>query len=380
MLKKSHITIAVLLSSLLILGSCGQSKKDTNTENAAKIPVEVAKMTTGPIELKINFLGNITAIQEVKVYSTIPTRIISMKADVGDVVKKKQVLASVDNEKVRNAVLQAEAGLESARAQYNNVEMEWNRVSRLYQENAISKAQYDGANAQREAAKSAVKQLEAALATANNQMDDSYITAPISGVISARLLEQGDQAAPSIPIFSIVKMDQVKIQIEVVENQIEKIRTGQRAHVRVESFPKEVFEGEISKVNPTLNPATRTVGAEVLIDNPELKLRPGMFAKVEVVIDRHEHSLLIPKYSILENTRLEYLGGELTNSVVKIDQYVFVVHDSVAYKRDVVSGIIDDNTVEILKGLTGDELLVITGQHNLLDSSKVEIVADRSSL
>jgi RND family efflux transporter MFP subunit len=380
MLKKYSIMITIALSLILFLGSCGQSKKDTKDENIAKIPVEVARMTSGPIESKLNFLGNISAVQEVKVYSTIPTRIISMKADVGDIVKKGQVLASVDNEKIRNAVVQAEAGLESARAQYKNVESEWNRVNRLYQENAISKAQYDAATTQLEAARSAVKQLEAGLSTAKNQMDDSYITTPISGVVSARLLEEGDQAAPSIPIFSIVKMDQVKIQIDIVENQIDLVKIGQRAHIRVESFPNEVFEGKISKVNPTLNPATRTIGAEVLIDNPELKLRPGMFAKVEVVVNRHEKSLFVPKYSILENTRLEYLGGELTNSTVKIDQYVFIIQDSIAYKRDIVTGIVDENKVEVLQGLKGNELLVITGQHNLLDSARVEIVADRSGL
>lgn len=380
MLKKSNITIVVVLSAFLMLGSCGQSKKNTKKEDVAKVPVEVVKMTIGSIESKIDFLGNITAIQEVKVYSTIPTRIISIKADVGDVVKKKQVLAIVDSEKIRQAVIQAEAGLESAKAQYKNVDTEWNRISRLYKENAISKSQYDGVKAQQEAAKSAVKQLEAVLATAKNQMEDSYITAPISGIISTRLMEQGDQASPAIPIFTIVKMDQVKIQIEVVENQIGLIKTGQKAHIRVEAFPDEIFNGKISKVNPTLNSATRTIGAEVLIDNPDLKLRPGMFAKVEIVVNRHENSLLIPKYAILENTKLEYLGGELTNSVVKIDKYVYVVQDSIALKRNIETGIIDGNIVEILNGLNVNELLVTTGQHNLLDSSKVEIVANRSGL
>ncbi|MFH1214452.1 MAG: efflux RND transporter periplasmic adaptor subunit [Candidatus Neomarinimicrobiota bacterium] len=380
MSKYLKITSATILSLIIMFGACGKSKKETKTDVVAKVPVEVSRVTTGSIESKIDFLGNITASQEVKVYSTVPTRIISMKTDVGDIVKKKQVLAIVDSEKIRQAVIQAEAGLESARAQYNNVNVEWNRISRLYKENAVSKAQLDGVSVQMEAAKSAVKQLEAVLATARNQMEDSYITAPISGVVSARLLEQGDQASPAIPIFSIVKMDQVKIQIEVVENQIGLIRTGQKAHIRVEAFPDEIFNGKISKVNPTLNSFTRTIGAEVIIDNPDLKLRPGMFAKVEIVVDRHEQALLIPKYAILENTRLEYQGGELTNSIVKIDKYVFVVQDSIVLKRDIIIGIVDGNAVEILQGLGSDELLVTTGQHNLLDSSKVEVVANRSGL
>ncbi len=377
--KLNFQPVISILSVALMLGACNTNKENT-AQSDLKIPVEVARIKTGPIESKINFLGNIMASQEVKIYSTVPTRIVSMKVDVGDYVKKKQVLAAVDNEKIRNAVVQAEAGLESARAQYKNVDTEWKRIDRLYQEKAVSKAQFDAVSAQREASRSAVKQLEAALATAKDQMADSYITAPIDGIISARLLEEGDQAAPSIPIFSIVKMDQVKIQIEVVENQISLIKTGQKAHLRVEAFPDEIFEGQISKVNPTLNPTTRTIGAEVVINNPELKLRPGMFAKVEVVTDRHEDSILIPRYAILENTRLEYLGGEITNSTVKIDKYVFVIVDSLALRRDIQTGIIDGNTVEVISGLARDEFLVITGQHNLSDSAKVDIVADRSSL
>jgi HlyD family secretion protein len=281
---------------------------------------------------------------------------------------------------IRQAVIQAEAGLESAKAQYKNVDTEWKRIKRLYEGKAISKSQYDGVKAQYGAARSAVKQLEAALANAKTQLRDCSITAPISGTVSSRLLEQGDLAAPSIPLFTIVKMDQVKIQIEVVENQIDLVKIGQSTHIRVEAFPDEIFEGVISKLNPTLNPLTRTIGAEVLIDNPELKLRPGMFARVEVVVERRENALLVPKYAILENTRLEYLGGELTNSQVIVDRYVYVVRDTIALRRDITTGIIDGNFVEVLDGLSENELLVTTGQHNLLDSSIVDIVAKRGSL
>lgn len=380
MLRKANIALVGILSIVIMLGACGQSKKTTKTESVVKVPIEVMDIITGSIESKIGFLGNISALQEVKVYSTVPTRIVSMKVEIGDVVKKGQVLAVVDSEKIRQAVIQAEAGLESAKAQYKNVDTEWKRIKRLYEGKAISKSQYDGVKAQYGAARSAVKQLEAALANAKTQLRDCSITAPISGTVSSRLLEQGDLAAPSIPLFTIVKMDQVKIQIEVVENQIDLVKIGQSTHIRVEAFPDEIFEGVISKLNPTLNPLTRTIGAEVLIDNPELKLRPGMFARVEVVVERRENALLVPKYAILENTRLEYLGGELTNSQVIVDRYVYVVRDTIALRRDITTGIIDGNYVEVLDGLSENELLVTTGQHNLLDSSIVDIVAKRGSL
>jgi len=302
-----------------------------------------------------------------------------MKVDVGDAVKKNQILAIVDNEKIKQAVIQAEAGLEAARAQFKNIEAEWTRTQKLYEANAISKSQFDALNAQREAARSSVKQAEAGLATMRNQMSDSYITAPISGVIASRLLEEGDQAAPAIPVFSIVKMNPVKIQIEIVENQIGLVKVGQKAHIKVESYPTVQFEGKIFKLNPTLNPITRTIGAEVLVENPEYKLKPGMFARVEIIIDKHEDVLVIPKYAILENTRLEYLGGEITNSRVVVEKFVFICQDTIALKRFIRTGIENGNRIEIIEGLDDNEEIVIVGQHNLDDSSRVEIITKRSA-
>ncbi|MFA4907760.1 MAG: efflux RND transporter periplasmic adaptor subunit, partial [archaeon] len=337
-------------------------------------------VTRGSIESKIDFLGNISGSQDVKVYSTIPTRIMMMKVDVGDVVKKGQVLAIVDNEKVKQMVIQAEAGLESARAQYKNVETEWNRINRLYQANAVSQAQFDGVAAQREGAKSAVKQLEAAMANAKSQMQDSYITAPIAGVVSERFQEQGDQTSPQMPVFTIVKMNPVKVVIDIVENQIGMVKIGQKAHITVESYSDQQFEGKVSKISPTLNPMSRTVGAEILIDNSAMKLKPGMFARVELVIDRHDDTVLIPKYSVLENTKLEYLGGELTNAQVKVEKYIYIVQDSIALKKSIQTGFENGSKIEVLSGLNTGEQLVTIGQHNLFDSLRVEIVTNGSGL
>lgn len=375
----SKYLLTTILIFFVAISSCGKTKT-IKTEAVATVPVEISKIVHGSIESKIDFLGNVAGFQDVKVFSTIPTRIVSMKVDIGDIVKKGQILAVVDNEKIKQGVIQAEAGLENAKAQYKNVSTEYDRISKLYQENAVSKAQFDGVSAQKEAAKSIVKQLEAGLAAAKNQMEDSYITAPIAGVISERFFEQGDQTTPGMPVFTIVKMNPVKIQIEVVENQIGLVKVGQKAHVTVESYPDQLFEGKVSQLNPTLNPMTRTVRAEILVSNPDLKLKPGMFAKVEVVVNRHDNVLLIPKYAVLENTKLEYLGGEITNSKVIVEKFVFTVQDSLAFRKVIQVGIENGSVVEVLNGLNIYDLIVTIGQHNLLDSSKVDIITNRSGL
>ncbi|MDD5766162.1 MAG: efflux RND transporter periplasmic adaptor subunit [Candidatus Marinimicrobia bacterium] len=378
--KYSLYLLTTTLIILSVLSGCGNKNKVTKTETEVAVPVQVSTVTRGSVESKIDFLGNISGSQDVKVYSTIPTCIVTMKVDVGDVVKKGQVLAVVDNEKIRQMVIQAEAGMESARAQYKNVETEWNRINKLYQANAVSRAQFDGVAAQREAAKSAVKQLEAALTNAKSQVEDSYIKAPIAGVVSERFLEQGDQTSPQMPVFTIVKMNPVKVEIEVVESQIGLVKIGQMAHVKVESYPDQKFEGKVSKIDPTLNPMSRTIGVEILIDNSAMKLKPGMFARVEIVIDRHDDTILIPKYAVLENTTLEYLGGELTNAKVKIEKYIYIVQDSIALKKPIQTGFEDGPKIEVLYGINAGERLVTVGQHNLFDSSKVDIVTNGSGL
>lgn len=367
----------IIFCLILLIGLGGQNcskSRSTAKSSPVAIPVNVTEVRYGDVEQKLNFLGNVSALQEVKVYSTIPTRIVDMRVDIGQKVKKGQVLALVDDEKIKQAVAQAEAALEAARAQYRNVEVEYNRIQRLFKENAVSQAQFDGVKTQYEASASTVKQLEAALNNARAQLKDCTISAPIDGVIASRLLNEGDQAAPQIPIFTIVQSDQVKIDIEVVEAQIELVKPGQKAYIEVNAYPERRFVGRINKIYPTVNPVSRTVTAEVLVDNPEGLLKPGMYAKVVVVVASHKGVLVIPRYALLERTTLEYLGGEITNTEVKVNRYVYVVSDSIALERPVQIGIEDGKLVEILSGLKPNQLVVTLGQHNLYDSAIVAIV------
>lgn len=372
---------AVIFSLIIVIGlgvqNCSKSKSTVKSSPVA-IPVNVTEVKYSDVERKLNFLGNVAALQEVKVYSTIPTRIVDMRVDIGQTVKKGQVLALVDDEKIKQAVAQAEAALEAARAQYRNLEVEYNRIQRLYNENAVSKAQFDQVKTQYEASASTVKQLEAALANAKAQLKDCTISAPIDGVISSRLLNEGDQASPQIPIFTIVQTDQVKIDIEIVEAQIDLVKPGQKAYIEVNAYPDRRFIGRINKIYPTVNPVSRTVTAEVRVDNPEGLLKPGMYAKVIVVIESHKNALVIPRFALLERTTLEYLGGEITNTEVKVNRYVFIVSDSIALERKIETGIEDGKLVEIISGLKPHQLVVTLGQHNLYDSAMVAIVKKES--
>ena len=212
------------------------------------------------------------------------------------------------------------------------------------------------------------------MSTAKKQLEDTQIKAPITGIVSSRLLDVGDQAAPQIPVFTVVEMDDVKITIDVIESQFNKVKIGQKAYINVDTYPDTVFVGEISKISPTLNLMTKTSPAEIIISNPEHKLRPGMFARVDVITDVHKNALIIPRYSIIERTSLEYIGGDISSTKTIVNRYVFIVESGIAREVKIETGIENGRIVEVLQGLNDGDLIVSMGQHNLSDSTKVEII------
>jgi len=363
-----------MVIAFLLISGCGKSDDDNSEEIIAAVPVEMTTVELGNIEKTFHFFGNVTADQEIRVYSTIPNRITAIKVEKGDKVQAGDLLAEIDTEKIRQAVTQAEAGLESAQAQFESVDAEWQRIKRLYADNAISQSQYDAVKAQRNAAGSGVKQMKAVLSTAKSQLQDTRITAPISGTISERNFEVGDLAVPQIPLFTVVKMDPVLVEVNVIERHINVIKPGQKAWITVSGYPDTVFQGRIKQVNPTLNPMTRTAKAEIEVPNPNLNLRPGMFANVSVVIEEKFSVPVIPKYSIIEKTSLNYEAGQLTTNKVKINRHVFVIEDSIAVRREITIGIEDRTRAEVVSGLIGAEKIVLVGQHNLTDSALVDII------
>lgn len=367
----SKILIIILITTLLF--NCSGKSSDT-AEEVARIPVNTAMVVNQDIQGVLSFFGNIEGNQAVKVYSTIPNRVTNMYVNIGDNVKKGQVLATVNTDKISEAVTQTEAGLEAATVQYNTAEAEFQRVQKLLDENVVSQSHYDAVKSHRDAAKSNVKQAEAALSTAKSQYQDTRITTPISGIVSMRNYELGDMAAAQFPFFEIVEMKQVKVSINIIERHLGMIKPGQTAKLTVNSYPDKVFTGKVKIVNPTLDDMTRTASAELIFDNPELKLKPGMFANVEIITQEKKNVTVIPEYAIIEKTALDYSDGKISTGKVKIEKYVFTIQDSIALKKKIETGIEQGDLVEVLSGIEPGELLVTQGQHILLDSSLVNII------
>ena len=363
----------VWLTSTVVFYQCGQRGGSSEEQNA--IPVEVVDIGLGEVKQSLTFHGDIRAEIEVKVFSKIPDRIESFFVDDGDRVQKGDPIAKVLATTIEQAVLQAEAGLTAAKAQEANMKVEYERAKRLNRENAMSTQQFDAIETQYEAASAQVTQAEAALNTAKTQLKDATVTASISGIIGKRYYEAGDMASPATPVVSIVQMNRVKIAVDATEEDLGRLAVGQKADVRVRSYPDEVFVGQVHKISPILDPTTRLAEVEVLIPNPDRKLKPGMYAEAEITTGILEDVLVVPRYSVIESTSMETVNGD--DRVVK-NYFIFVVNDSSrAEQRRLDVDYVNYKQIAVRSGIAQGERLVVSGQNNLRDGLPVVIVEGR---
>ena len=370
---KQVIYILFLLTAIVFINiNCSGSGSNAE-ETEIKIPVEIMQVKRGAVTKELEYTGDILAEQEVKIFSKIPDRIISFEKDEGDYVAKREVIAKIEATTIEQAVVQAKAALISAKAQLANLEAEFQRAKRLHKENAMSKQQFDAIATQYEATQALVEQSEAALIQAQSQLNDANITAPISGIIGVRNYEQGDMATGPLPLVTIVQMERVKVEIRVPEQDMGQLKVGLCASISVLSYPDEIFSGTINKISPVLDPLTRMGKIEILVDNSDKRLKPGMYAEVKICVNTLEDVLVIPKYAIIENTELKRINGE---DIAVINSQVFVTQQDVAYLRDIDIKYTNGTVAVISAGVTEGENIVVVGQQSLKDSAAIKIVSE----
>ncbi len=360
-------TSALVIASLA-LGCKGPGSDKTKAEisESEARPVKVMTVTRSTVERVLRRTGEIRPEVEVKVFGQIPDRILDLRVEEGDRVTKGQVIAIIRSDALDATVAQAAAGLESARAQRDKVRDDLARARKLLESAVTSPAQVEALEKALAAADAQVRSLEAVVEQAATRQRQSTVRAPISGIIGTRYLSRGDLAMPQIPIVTIVQMDRVKVTLMATEFDLAAIEGGTPVEVRVAAYPGEVFRGEITRVGPVIDPMTRHAKVEILLDNPDHRLKPGMLAKVSVVLERKEGVVTAPLFSLILDAQPEPDG--------RPRYHAFVVQGDRARQRTVHAGLIQGDRVEILDGLQEGDLLVIRGQHLLTDGCLVEIV------
>ncbi|MBQ9137168.1 MAG: efflux RND transporter periplasmic adaptor subunit [Alistipes sp.] len=333
---------SLLVVSALAAVSCGSGKSTKSTEAVAEVvipKVEVATVAARDVEQQVIFTGNVEAEAVNNIAPQSPRRIKEIRYDVGDHVRKGDVLVRLEN-----------SALVQAKAQMENSKIEYERTEELYKIGGASKSEYDARSLQYEVAK----------ATYENLLENTTLIAPISGIVTARNYDKDDMTG-GLPVLVIQQIRPVKIMINISENLFAKVRKGMKVYVTLEAYGDEQFSGSISRIYPTINNATRTFAAEVTIPNNDERVRPGMFARVT-----------LPYANINRVVAPDRAVNKLMGSG---DRYVYVLEaDGTVRYSKVELGRRMGAEWEITSGLESGQTVVVKGQTALTNGCKVEVV------
>ncbi len=373
-LMRKRLLAAGLVVILLVAAGIGlriaHREKPAGQSETGPVPVEVMAVDRGEVKRVVNITGRITPEVEVNIIPKVPGRIRSITVDVGDRVREGQVLAKIDDAELVAALHNAEAGLAVAEANariaaaaLEDARRNLDRMKQLYDAGAVSQQQLEQAqlNYDRAAAGVAdaqVRQARAAVEAARVQLANTVLTSPIDGVVTARFADPGTMAGTAQPILTVAAIDQVQVQVSVTGDDINRLKAGQDAPVRVSAAGDQDFKGKIARISPAADARSKMYPVEITIPNPGHVLKPGMFAEVKLTTEIRRDAVRVPVQAVLDKE-----GRKV----------VYVVEGGRARERRLETGIADERYLEIRSGLRPGERVVITGQEFLTDGAAVTV-------
>lgn len=211
----------------------------------------------------------------------------------------------------------------------------------------------------RQALQARLRAAQAAHELATIELQHTVITSPMDGIVSHRFVDPGAYVTTTeTPVVTIEAMQTVKIEVPISERDIVAVRPGYRALIQVDAYADEPFPGTVRRLGPTVDPSSRSGEVEIGLANPDYRLKPGMFAKVTLILAEREEVVVIPRDALRR-------GSEPS---------VFVVRDGTAHRQPVSTGLMTDTLVEIREGLTAGDEVVLSGHNSLQDQAPVNVV------
>lgn len=339
---------AVLLGNLLALSACTdgarQGPPKGGPPGGMALPVEAAAVETGPVSRAVSTVGTLRANESVMIRSEIAGRVAAVHFREGDTVTENAPLISLDDAELRAQLAESAATVKLA-------ELNFARAQEIYDKKLLSKQNYDEALARLSEARARRNLQQARLAK-------TRIHAPFSGVLGLRRVSAGDYIKEGDDIVNLEDIHSLKLDFRVPENYLAGVKQEQEVNVQVDAYPGEPFSGTVYAIDPRLDEQTRSVLLRARIPNPGLRLRPGMFARVALVLEHRAEALLIPEQALWP------IGDE---------QFVFRIVDGKALLTKVQTGQREGGKVEIGAGLSAGDTVVTAGQTKLRDGMAVQV-------
>ena len=338
------------MASAMLMASCSSEEKKVEE----KVEKPLVKVET-VVSQSVDQIGNYTATTEADVVNNIttamPNRIKAIYVDEGQKVSKGQRLVALDDVNTDSYELQ----VANAEANLKNVEINYNRAVELYKIGGGTKQSVEQMELSLINAQNALASAKRAL---QNVKENTLLTSPISGVVTARNYDAGDMTG-QLPILTIAQVQPVKIVINVSESELAKVNNGMPAVVKFDTYGDEEFAGKVTMVAPTVDVATRTFGVEVTVANKDNRILPGMFARVELNLGTMEHVVVPDKAVVKQPGSGNY--------------YVYVYKDGKVSYNQVQLGQRMGDKYELISGVESGAQVVTTGQSRLVNGAEVEL-------
>ncbi len=336
--------------------------------------VDTAPATRQEVIDYIMVVGNLIGEATIDVVPRVAGRIENIPVKLGDRVAKGALIAKIEDREIREQINQAQATLDVNKANVvqreNDVQVQQIALDRAKasfergltarQNLEDAEARYNSAVSQLNVAKAQQSQTQFRIDELKITLSNTNVVSPTDGFVSRRILDAGAFANANTVMLTVVDIDSVRLVANLVEKGFKKIVPGVEAKVQVDTFPGEDFTGKVSRVAPVFDPATRTAQMEIEVPNPGHRLKPGMYARVRLTVERRPNALTVPR-----------------NAVVDLDgkRGVFLVNEGIAKFIETATGLTDGERMEILSGLEEGQRVITTGALALQNGDRVALPA-----
>ncbi|QDO94046.1 efflux RND transporter periplasmic adaptor subunit [Formosa sediminum] len=355
----TYIIAAIALS--IFTTSCGNDEKKVTADTTPPIPVKVSAIQENTKHPFVTASGKIQAKNSADLSTRIMGYVNSIPVNVGDKVKKGQLLISINNTDLQAKSAQIDAGITEATVAFNNAEKDYNRFQNLFADNSASQKELDDMTANYEMAKARLEAAKQMKNEVNSQFAYANIKAPFTGIVTSKTIEVGDMATPGMPLISVETPGLFEVIASVPESEISEIKTGTKVQVNVKSINK-IISGIVTEVSTSAKHTGVQYLVKVALNSTDAPILSGMFTTVQFPVAKKATTtsmILIPKSALV--TR-----GQLTG--------IYTASQSgTAVLRWLRLGRTYGDTIEVLSGLSANESYIVSAEAKLFNGAKISI-------
>ncbi len=339
----SFVLFAALI--LVLLNNRTQLEAKAKNDKISAYPVTVSTVEKKEVSNNIELVGTIVGENDVQVISEAQGKVTGMFANVGDYKQAGSILAQLDDELKESAYQTAQVNFEKSKKDFQ-------RYEALYKNKSVSDVQY-------EQAKLAYYNAQSMYIAAKRDYENTKITAPISGIITARNVDMGTYVNKNMPVANIVDISKLKVKVGVAEKDVFSLKKGDKVTVTTDVYPGVQFAGAISTISDKGDQAHNYPVEISLVNSKEHPLKSGMFGKVSFVSKTTEPRLIVSRDALLGSIK---------------EPQVFIVENGIVHLKEVTVGSTYDNNLEVIKGLNEGDKVVVNGQNNLEENTAVYVI------